>query len=53
MDEELKRQIEELRMRLHADGVTDFQRSQALDLLKICRYCGDKNGNRCQCWNDE
>jgi hypothetical protein len=35
MDEELKRQIVALRIRLHADGVTDSQRSQALDLLKI------------------
>ena len=53
MDEELRRQVEALKAKLHADGVSDYQRYEALSALSICTYCGDKSGRRCQCWNDE
>ena len=53
MDEELRRQVEALKAKLHADGVSDYQRYEAMQILSICPRCGDREGHICLCLNDE
>ena len=53
MEEQIREQVAKLRELLHAEGVSDGQRYAAIQSLMVCVYCGDKQGSRCQCWNDE